>query len=99
MQDSGAAGADAPAAFLLAPSPRQAACLTLAARGCSEREMALQLGVAPATVRNHLLRARRRLGARNTTEAVVRALRAGWLIEDDEPCGAAPARTSEESCR
>lgn len=84
MQDSGAAGADAPAAFLLPLSPRQIACLRAAALGCSEREIAAQLGLATATVRNHLLRARRRLGARNTTDAVVRAMAAGWLSGNED---------------
>lgn len=86
MKDSGAAGADASAAFLLTTlSPRQTACLRLAARGYAEREIAAELSLAPGTVRNHLQRARRRLGARNTTEAVALALVAGWLAEDDEP--------------
>lgn len=82
MQDSGAAGVT-PAAFLLPLSPRQLACLRAAARGCAEREIAAELGIAGATVRNHLQRARRRLGARNTTEAVALTLRAGWLMGGD----------------
>jgi DNA-binding CsgD family transcriptional regulator len=38
------------------------------------RQMSLELGIAPGTVRGHLLRARERLGAVNTTNAVVRAI-------------------------
>lgn len=58
---------------------QQLACLDGAARGRTEQETAAVLGIAPATVRNHLVRARQRLGAHNTTEAVARALVAGWL--------------------
>jgi DNA-binding CsgD family transcriptional regulator len=63
----------------------------MAAQGCSERETAAALNLAPATVRNHLQRARRRLDARNTTEAVARAMAAGWLTDTDRPCGATGA--------
>lgn len=60
-------------------TPRQRACLQVAAAGETECEIAATLGIAPATVRNHLLRARACLGARNTTAAVARAQAAGWL--------------------
>jgi DNA-binding CsgD family transcriptional regulator len=60
-------------------SPRQTDVLTLAAAGCTERETALRLGIATATVRGHLARARERLGARSTCQAVALAVRAGLL--------------------
>jgi DNA-binding CsgD family transcriptional regulator len=65
--------------FLL--TARQVECLDLAAAGCTEREAALRLGIAVSTVRGHLARARARLGARSTCQAVVLALKAG-LLED-----------------
>ena len=55
-------------------SPRQCRVLTLAGRGMTWRQMSLELGIAPGTVRGHLLRARERLGAVNMTNAVVRAI-------------------------
>jgi LuxR family transcriptional regulator, regulator of acetate metabolism len=51
-------------------SPRQADVLLCAAVGCTERETALRLGIATATVRGHLARARERPGARSTCQAV-----------------------------
>jgi DNA-binding CsgD family transcriptional regulator len=47
-------------------SPRQTEVLCFAAAGGTERETALRLGIASATVRGHLARARERLGARST---------------------------------
>ena len=48
--------------------------LCFAAAGCTERETALRLGIASATVRGHLARARERLGARSTCQAVALAV-------------------------
>jgi DNA-binding CsgD family transcriptional regulator len=55
-------------------SPRQTEVLCFAAAGCTERETALRLGIASATVRGHLARARERLGARSTCQAVALAV-------------------------
>jgi len=65
-------------------SPRQIEVLYFAAAGCTERETALQLGIAVATVRGHLARARGRLGARSTCQAVAVAVALGWI---DVSCG------------
>ena len=74
-------------------SPRQTEVLCFAAAGCTERETALRLGIASATVRGHLARARERLGARSTCQAVALAVASGLIF---------PLRrgveTSEESC-
>ena len=48
-------------------SPRQTDVLTLAAAGCTERETALRLGIASATVRGHLARARESWGAEHVS--------------------------------
>lgn len=48
--------------------------LSLAARGCSTREIAGELRKSPETVKAQLGLARLKLGARNTTHAVALAL-------------------------
>lgn len=60
--------------FLL--SPRQRQVLELAARGLTDIQAAREMDLAPRTVREYLQSARQRLGAVNTTHAVVIALRA-----------------------
>lgn len=65
-------------------SKRQRECLSLAGRGRREREIAGALGISRATVRNHLVVARRRLQARNTAHAVAIALRAQLISVDME---------------
>lgn len=60
-------------------SPRQTEVLRLIAQGLSEGEAGQQMGIARATVRNHLFSARAKLNARNTTHAVVIAIRAGFI--------------------
>jgi len=54
--------------------------LALAAGGCTSRDIARQLGLKVRTVRHHLAEARRRLGAKSTTQAVAIAVARG-LIE------------------
>lgn len=51
----------------------------LAAQGLTKVEAAEALGLAESTVKRHLERARRRLGARNTAHVVAIAVRAGWV--------------------
>lgn len=52
---------------------RQVAVLRLVALGLSNKEVALRLNLAPATVKTHLAHAQVILGAKNRTDAVVRA--------------------------
>lgn len=59
-------------------SERQTECLGLAALGYTERQIAETLGVAHGTVRNHLLKARLKLGGINTTHAVFLAMKSGF---------------------
>jgi DNA-binding CsgD family transcriptional regulator len=54
--------------------------LQLIALGMSTEEVGVKLGIAAKTVNNHLSAVYRRLRARNLTQAVLRAVRAG-LIE------------------
>lgn len=70
--------------FLLAPrlSKRQREVLSLAALGCTDREIARALTLSVHTVHEHLERVRERLEARNTTHAVAIALGAGLIQVD-----------------
>ena len=61
-------------------SSRQTEVLCFAAAGCTERETALRLGIASATVRGTLARARERLGARSTCQAVALAVTWGLIV-------------------
>lgn len=50
--------------------PKQLAALRLLAQGLERREIATQMGVSDETVKTHLAEVRRRLGARNSAQAV-----------------------------
>jgi DNA-binding CsgD family transcriptional regulator len=54
-------------------TPRQAQVLHLLARGCSTEQMAVELGVAQDTIRNHVRAILRRLGVHSRLEAVIEA--------------------------
>ena len=62
---------------------RETEVLRLAARGMSNRDIALELGVGIRTVKGHLgnIFSKMRVGSR--TEAVLRALKEGWVILED----------------
>jgi DNA-binding NarL/FixJ family response regulator len=53
--------------------------LQLIARGATTDEAGVMLGIASKTVNNHLSAAYQRLGARNLTQAVLAAARAGLI--------------------
>jgi DNA-binding NarL/FixJ family response regulator len=55
--------------------PRQQEVLTLLAAGLTNKEIALKLGISPATVKIHVARLTAWLGAVNRTDAVARAQR------------------------
>lgn len=57
-----------------APTKREQEILELLSRGLAYKEIAAQLGISPATVKNHLARIYEKLAVRSRTEAVVR-----WL--------------------
>lgn len=54
-------------------SDRQLSVLRLAAGGRSNKEIAISLGLSPATVKTHLATIQATLGARNRTDAAARA--------------------------
>ncbi len=58
-------------------SRREGEVLQLIADGCAPAEVAERLFISPKTVKNHLASAYDKLGARDRTDAVVRAVRQG----------------------
>jgi DNA-binding NarL/FixJ family response regulator len=60
-------------------SPRERAILALIVDGCSNAEIAAQLGCATATIHTHVLRLFRKLGVRHRVTAAVCALRTGLV--------------------
>lgn len=68
-----AAGAGKQAASERTLTERQSEVLRCIARGLSNKEIARELGVSPATVKTHVSQALLAVGAANRTEAAVRA--------------------------
>ena len=60
-------------------TPTERKVMELAAEGLLVKQMAARLGLSPLTVKNHLARIRRRLGATDKAHAVGIAMRAGLL--------------------
>jgi DNA-binding CsgD family transcriptional regulator len=60
-------------------SPRERETLTLLAGGYSTAQMAQQMGISKETVRNHVKRLLRSLGARSRVEAVAKGRRVGLI--------------------
>ncbi|HZB72773.1 MAG TPA: response regulator transcription factor [Acidimicrobiales bacterium] len=58
-------------------SPREEEVLQLIADGLAPNEVAERLYISPRTVKNHLASAYAKLGARDRTDAVLRAVRRG----------------------
>jgi NarL family two-component system response regulator LiaR len=63
---------------------RELEVLKLAARGMSNRDIAAELGVGLRTVKGHLMTIFEKMGVRSRTEAVLKALRQGWVRLDEE---------------
>ena len=64
-------------------TPRQRECLMWAARGKTDWEIAVILGLSESTVNRHIERAKERLNARSRAQALVRAFSNGLLPPDD----------------
>ena len=62
---------------------RERQVLALVTEGRSNAEIAVELGVAVNTVRNHVRRIFVKLGVRNRVQAAVYAVRAGYFSDDD----------------
>ncbi len=63
--------------------PRELEVLKLAARGKSNKEIAFALTISERTVQTHLVNIFRKLGATSRTQAVLCALREGWILLDE----------------
>ena len=61
------------------PTERELAVLTGAARGLGNKQIAAELGISPRTVQTHLTNVFTKLGVSSRTEAVLRALKEGWV--------------------
>jgi NarL family two-component system response regulator LiaR len=66
-------------------SERELEVLKLAAKGMSNKEIAAQLGLGVRTVQSHLAHIFDKLGVSSRTEAVLRALKQGWLSLEHIP--------------
>ena len=64
-------------------TPTEISILDLVKLGYTDRKIASELGVSPGTVKQHLQLAFAKLQASNRVDAVVRALRAGYIQLND----------------
>jgi DNA-binding NarL/FixJ family response regulator len=69
--------ADAPAGAAL--SERENQVLRALASGASNKQAARELGISDRTVQSHTIHIYAKLGVRTRTEAVLVAMRQGWL--------------------
>lgn len=65
--------------------PRELEVLRLTGKGMSNKEIAGELVLSERTVQTHLVNIFRKLGVGSRTEAVLHALKEGWLTLDDLP--------------
>jgi DNA-binding NarL/FixJ family response regulator len=65
--------------------PRELEVLRLIGKGMSNKEIARELVISERTVQTHLVNVFRKLDVGSRTEAVLHALREGWLTLDDLP--------------
>ncbi len=62
---------------------RELQVLELAARGMSNKEIASELAISERTVQTHLVNIFKKLGATSRTQAVLYALKEGWVTLDE----------------
>ena len=68
------------AAPIFAPlSPREAEILDHIAQGASNKEVAFALSLSEQTIKNHMSSVLRKLSVNDRTQAVVHAIREGWI--------------------
>ena len=65
--------------------PREIEVLNLAAKGVGNKEIATKLNISERTVQTHLVNVFRKLHVSSRTEAVLYALKEGWLTMEDLP--------------
>jgi DNA-binding NarL/FixJ family response regulator len=71
------------------PSPRKLAVVDLIVRGFTNKEIAVELGISSATVRNHIAAMSKQTGARHRVDLAVLAIVNGWVLVglQDTPTG------------
>ena len=69
-------------------TPREVEILDCVAQGNSNKEIAVLLKISDQTVKNHITSILRKLAVNDRTQAVIYALRHGWIRLDDEPASA-----------
>ncbi len=65
--------------------PRELEVLKLAAKGFSNKEISKELSISVFTVQTHMVNILQKLDASSRTEAVLRALKEGWITMEDLP--------------
>jgi DNA-binding NarL/FixJ family response regulator len=64
---------------------RELELLKLVAQGMSNKEIATELSISVRTVQAHLVNIFNKLGVSTRTEAVIRAIKEGWVTIEDLP--------------
>jgi len=86
------------------PTDREMAVLRLAGKGCGNKEIAAELALSVPTVKAHLVNIFNKMAVGSRTEAVLQAVRRGWVQMEDvapgeplSPDCEPPSRSSSEA--